>query len=137
MLMRGGDGAALLGGVRLADLFADTGTGTGTVRTPAYVYDLDAMAGAARALGDGFGAQRHLIAYAVKANSAGAVLRALREAGCGAEVVSGSELELVLRCGFAPDDVLFSGVGKTAAELDGAIGAGERGIRAVQTESIE
>ncbi|MEJ7730035.1 MAG: diaminopimelate decarboxylase [Polyangiaceae bacterium] len=145
MLTRGGDGEARLGGLRLGDLFTGThtdtdtatATDTGAIRTPAYVYDLDGMAAAARALRAGFGAQRHLVAYAVKANSAGAVLRTLREAGCGAEVVSGSELDLVLRCGFAPDDVLYSGVGKRAAELDRAIGVGERGIRAVQMESIE
>lgn len=141
MLTRSPDGAALLGGVRLADLFdparAAALGAAAPVPTPAYIYDLDGMATAARALRAGFGSQRHLVAYAVKANSAGAVLRALREAGCGAEVVSGSELELVLRCGYAPDHVLYSGVGKTAPEMDRAIGAGAHGIRALQMESIE
>lgn len=132
MLRRDERGAAVLGGVRLGDLFR-----TGSARTPAYVYDLGAMADAARALVAGFAGRPHLVAYAVKANSAGPVVRTLLAAGCGAEVVSGAELELVLRCGAAPDRILYAGVAKTAPELDRAIGAGDRGIAAIQVESVE
>lgn len=131
MLTRDAQGA-VLGGVRLADLFQG-----GAIETPAYVYDLDAMEAEARELVAGFGARPHLVAYAVKANSAGPVVRALVRGGCGAEVVSGAELAVALGCGVAPDRVLYSGVGKLARELDAAIGAGERGILAIQMESVE
>src|SRR5690242_7806383 len=64
MLTRDARGA-ILGGVPLGDLFRD-----GSVTSPAYVYDLDAMEAEARALAQGFGDRPHLVAYAVKANSA-------------------------------------------------------------------
>ena len=62
----------------------------------------------------------HLVAYAVKANSAGPIVRALGRAGVGAEIVSGGELEVALGCGVAPERVLWSGVAKQAWELDAA-----------------
>jgi len=105
--------------------------------TPTYIYDLDAIAQAARDLIAGFGDAPHLVAYAVKANSAGPIVKALAEVGCGADVVSGPELELCLRCGMTPDKIVYSGVGKSDAELDLAMGAGDRGILAVQLESVE
>jgi diaminopimelate decarboxylase len=153
MLTRDHDGAACLGGVRLADVLeppaaesarptqpigeAPPASSHGRVRTPAYVYDLDGVVEATAEISRGFGAQRHLVAYAVKANSAGAVLRALAAEGAGAEVVSGAELTLALACGFPADRILYSGVGKTSWEIDRAIGAGERGILALQIESVE
>jgi diaminopimelate decarboxylase len=124
-------GGAILG-MPLRDVFAQ-----GEVRTPAYVYDLDAIEAEARALTAGFEGAPHLVAYAVKANSAGPIVRAIVRAGCGAEVVSGSELAVALACGVAPDRVLFSGVAKQTWEIDRAIGAGERGILAIQMESVE
>ncbi len=129
-------GAAVLGGARLDDLFEPAG-GIAPLRTPAYVYDLSAVEQAARALSAGFGGAPHLVAYAVKANTAGPILRALRDAGCGAEVVSGAELAAVLGAGFSPDRTLYSGVAKLDDELDRAITAGPRGILAVQMESVE
>jgi diaminopimelate decarboxylase len=131
MLTRDARGA-VLGGASLDELFRSK-----KLRTPAYVYDLDAIAAGARALREGFGGAPHLVAYAVKANSAGPILRALAREGCGLEVVSGGELELALRCGLAADRLLYSGVGKLAWEIDRAIGAGERGILALQMESVE
>jgi diaminopimelate decarboxylase len=119
-----------LGGVSLADVAADAGT-------PAYVYDLDGMARQARALDAAFDGAPHLIAYAVKANTAGAVVRALAEAGCGTDVVSGGELLVALACGVAPDRIVYSGVAKQDDELDRAIACGPRGIAAVQIESVE
>lgn len=133
MLTRDADGAALLGGVPLQKILEPLGT----IPTPAYVYDLDAIAAAARRLAAGFGSARHLIAYAVKANTAGPIVRALAEVGCGADVVSGGELSVALGSGITPDRILFSGVGKTAAEIDRAVGAGDRGILAIQIESVE
>jgi diaminopimelate decarboxylase len=131
MLTHDGRGA-VFGGVALDDIFR-----SGVAKTPAYVYDLDAITEGARALAEGFGEATHLIAYAVKANSAGPIVRALARAGCGAEVVSGGELAVALASGIAPDDVLYSGVGKLDAEIDQAILAGDRGIFALQMESID
>jgi diaminopimelate decarboxylase len=133
MLTRDAHGA-VLGGIALGDLLRD---GSVSISTPAYVYDLDAMEAEARSLEAGFGDRPHLIAYAVKANSAGPVVRALVRGGCGAEVVSGAELAVALACGVAPDRVLYSGVGKLAREIDAAIAAGNRGIHALQMESVE
>jgi len=125
-------GAATLGGVRLDDLLA-----RGDWGTPLYVYDLDGIAASARSLVRSFEGYPHLVAYAVKANSAGPILRALSAEGVGADVVSGAELELALACGVAPHDIVYSGVAKTDAELDFAIAAGPRGILALQAESVE
>lgn len=127
-----------MGGVPLRDIFAADPEGTDRrVPTPAYVYDLEAMEAEARALIEGFGGAPHLVAYAVKANTAGPIVRALGRAGCGAEVVSGGELMVALGSGIAAERVLFSGVAKQAWEIDRALGAGDRGILAIQMESVE
>lgn len=136
---RNKQGLAELGGVPLALLLDDParfGAPRG-LSTPAYVYDLDAMSASAQALSAGFSGAPHLIAYAVKACSAGPILRTFASLGLGAEVVSGGELHLALACGIPADRVLMSGVGKTAHDLDLAIGAGDRGILAIQLESVE
>src|ERR1700742_299448 len=115
---------SVLGGVALREICTPTLQTSGrTIATPAYVYDLDAMEAEARALSAGFGATPHLVAYAVKANSAGPIVRALGRAGCGAEIVSGGELTVALGCGIAPSRVLLSGVAKQAWEIDRAVGA--------------
>jgi diaminopimelate decarboxylase len=132
MLTRDGSGAATLGAQRLSDLLDRE-----RLPTPAYVYDVDGIVREAVALSKGFGELDHLVAYAVKANSAGPILRALALAGVGADVVSGAELELALACGVAPDRIVMSGVGKTDPELDLAMAAGTRGILSIHVESIE
>lgn len=145
MVTRDERGAAILGGVPLAEILAggaaagDAADGGSRARfaTPLYVYDLDAIEGEARALGAAFGGAPHLIAYAIKANSAGPIVRTLAAAGCGVEVVSGGELTVALACGVPPDRLLYSGVAKTNDEIDRAIAAGPRGILAVQMESVE
>lgn len=119
----------MLGSARVADVLAQSG-----VATPAYFYDLDGMRESARRIEAAFGAQSHLVAYAVKANSAGPVLRTLFGEGLGADVVSGGELALVLAAGLPPERVVMSGVGKTDGEIDRAIGAQ---ICAIQAESAE
>jgi diaminopimelate decarboxylase len=95
------------------------------------------MAAGARALHAAFDGAPHVVAYAVKANSAGPVVKALAAEGCGADVVSGPELGLALACGISPDAIVYSGVAKTDAELDLALAAGPRGIAAIQIESVE
>jgi diaminopimelate decarboxylase len=77
------------------------------------------------------------VAYALKANTAGAVVRALAEEGCGGDVVSGAELRVALACGIAPEHIIYNGVAKTDAEIDMALSSGARGIGAVLLESIE
>jgi diaminopimelate decarboxylase len=123
-------GLLRLGGVSLAGLVGEVGT-------PTYVYDVDSMATAARELVAAFDDAPHLVAYAVKANTAGRVIRALAGEGCGADVVSGAELRVALACGITPDRIVYSGVAKTDDELDAAIACGSRGIAAVQVESLE
>jgi diaminopimelate decarboxylase len=122
-------GQAQLCGTPLTELVLAAG-----VPTPAYVYDLDAIAAETHELVGGFGGAKHVVAFAVKANSAGSVVRAVAAAGGGADIVSGAELELVLACGVPAGRVVMSGVAKTDAELDLAIA---RDILAIQAESIE
>lgn len=99
------------------------------VGTPVYVYSRAKLAAKARAfreglaqLGDKQGGPH--LAFAVKANPNLAVLRVLGREGYGADVVSGGELTRALAAGIAPDDIVFSGVGKTHAELIQGLEAG-------------
>ena len=91
--------------------------------TPLYVYSrgamLDALSGYQRALAG----REHLICYAMKANSTLAVLQTFAAAGCGFDIVSGGELERVLAVGVPASRVVFSGVGKTRAEMRRALQA--------------
>jgi len=129
-LARGPSGALLLGGVSLAELVRELGT-------PTYAYDLDAIAVEARALREAFEGAPHLVAYALKANTSGGVVRTLASEGCGGDVVSGAELTVALACGIPPERVVYSGVAKTDDEIDRAVACGARGIGAVQLESVE
>jgi len=92
--------------------------------TPLYVYSraamLEALEPYRRVLKD----RDHLICYAVKANSTLAVLQTFARAGCGFDIVSGGELARVLAAGADPTSVVFSGVGKTRAEMRAALAAG-------------
>jgi len=107
------------------------------IPTPFYLYDLDGMARAARALREAFEDPRFLVAYALKANSAGPVLRTLLAEGCGLDLVSGGELALGLAAGASPERIVFSGVAKTEPEIEAAIMAGPQGLYAIQSESVE
>jgi diaminopimelate decarboxylase len=102
--------------------------------TPTYAYDLDAMSAEVKSLTAAFDGMPHSVAYAVKANAAGPIVRTLADAGCGADVVSGAELLLAVACGVHPDRIVYSGVAKTDDEIDLAIA---REISAVQVESVE
>ncbi|MBX3127002.1 MAG: diaminopimelate decarboxylase [Polyangiaceae bacterium] len=128
-LSRNASGVACLGGTPLLELLEQA-----QVRTPVYVYDLDAIAGETRALVSAFGRAPHVVAYAVKANTAGSIVRTIAECGGGADIVSGGELEVALRCGVAPHKIVMSGVAKQDWELDRAIGAEILGL---QLESVE
>jgi diaminopimelate decarboxylase len=94
------------------------------VGTPCYVYSRAALEERFRAFNDAFGARDHLVCYAVKANSNLAVLNLLARLGSGFDIVSGGELARVLAAGGAPGKIVFSGVGKTEAEMRAALIAG-------------
>jgi diaminopimelate decarboxylase len=93
--------------------------------TPLYVYSAAAIRERFRAFDRAFGRARHTVCYSVKANSNLAVLGLLHRLGAGFDVVSGGELARVLKVDRrAAEDVVFSGVGKTAAEIAAALRAG-------------
>jgi len=92
--------------------------------TPCYVYSRAALTGAWRGFDAAFGARDHLVCYAVKANSSLAVLNVLARLGSGFDIVSGGELARVLAAGGDPRKVVFSGVGKSEAEMRQALAAG-------------
>ena len=100
--------------------------------TPAYVYSRATLERHWKAFDSAFGTRPHLVCYAVKANSNLAVLNLLARLGSGFDIVSGGELERVLRAGGDPGKVVFSGVGKQPAELRRAL---EVGIRCFNVES--
>jgi diaminopimelate decarboxylase len=131
-LQRDSSGGLTLQGVPLEALVERAPRGT-----PFYVYDLDSMTDEVDAMRAAFGAEPHLVAYAVKANSAGPILRALASRGAGADVVSGAELELAVAAGVVPGQIVYSGVAKLDDELDRALSIGWDGILALQAESIE
>lgn len=95
------------------------------VGTPVYVYSRATLTRHARVFRDALGMLRDArIAFAVKSNPNLAVLKVLAAEGYGADVVSGGEMERALAAGMAPDGIVFSGVGKTAAEMRRGIEAG-------------
>ncbi len=105
-------------GVPLARLVREYGT-------PLYVYSANAIRARAQMFAEAFAGVRHTLCYSVKANSNLSILRLLAEMGAGFDIVSGGELERVRRA--AKKSVrraVFSGVGKTAAEMDAALAAG-------------
>ncbi|CAN5164713.1 diaminopimelate decarboxylase [soil metagenome] len=91
--------------------------------TPLYVYSKQSLLDAYRQYADALGDRRSLICYAVKANSNLAVLDLLARAGSGFDIVSGGELARVLAVGGDPSRIVFSGVGKTDAEMIAALEA--------------
>jgi diaminopimelate decarboxylase len=92
--------------------------------TPCYVYSAAEILANYRAYDTGFGDHPHTVCYAVKAASNLALLRLLAQAGAGFDIVSSGELFRVLKAGGDAAKVVFSGVGKTAEEIDSALRAG-------------
>ena len=96
----------------------------GRYGTPLYVYSAEGILARLRLFRESFAAQPHLVCYSVKANAALAILKRLADEGAGFDIVSGGELERVLTVNRrAASRVVFSGVGKTAPELDLALKA--------------
>src|SRR5436309_2360951 len=111
--------------VPLADIAKKAGT-------PAYVYSSAVILENYRAYDEAFGDLPHNVCYAVKANSSLGILSLLAKAGSGFDIVSSGELFRVLQAGGDPNRVVFSGVGKTAAEVEYALG---KGIHSFNCES--
>ncbi len=92
--------------------------------TPCYVYSRAALTQAYREFNTAFAGRAHLICYAVKANSNLAILNLFARLGSGFDIVSGGELARVVAAGGDPRKVVFSGVGKTSAEIRDGLNAG-------------
>ena len=110
------DGVLHAEAVNLVDLAAAVGT-------PFYCYSTATLERHYRVFTEAFAGEKVLVCYAMKANSNQSVLRTLARLGAGADVVSGGELKRALAAGIAPRKILFSGVGKTEAELRAALAA--------------
>jgi diaminopimelate decarboxylase len=91
------------------------------VGTPFYCYSTATLERHYRVFSDAFAGEKALICYALKANSNQSVLRTLAKLGAGADVVSDGELKRALAAGIPPERIVFSGVGKTEAELRAAL----------------
>jgi diaminopimelate decarboxylase len=112
-------------GVPLARIAAAEGT-------PVYVYSAALLRERYRTVDAAFGGYPHTIHYALKANSTLAVARLLRELGSAADANSIWEIEVARRAGFQPADIVFTGVGKSPAELECAVALG---VKAINVES--
>ena len=119
------DGVLHAEGVNLAALAPAVGT-------PFYCYSTATLERHYRVFADAFSDVPALVCYAMKANSNQAVIKTLARLGAGADVVSGGELKRALVAGIPPQKIMFSGIGKTAAELAQAVDAG---ILCVNVES--
>jgi diaminopimelate decarboxylase len=108
------DGVLHAEAVNLSELAARVGT-------PFYCYSTATLERHFRLFTEAFAGEKVLVCYAMKANSNQSVLRTLAKLGAGADVVSGGELKRALAAGIPPSKILFSGVGKTEAELRAAL----------------
>ena len=124
------DGGLRMSSVALHDIAAHVGS-------PTYVYNAEAIRARYHELDQALADVPHRICFAVKANSTLAVLRVLRDLGAGADIVSGGEMARALAAGFAPERIVFSGVGKSSAELQQAIRAGLGHINVESREELE
>jgi diaminopimelate decarboxylase len=119
------NGVLTCDGVPLAELAADHGT-------PLYVYSASTIVSRYRAIDEAFGTYPHALHYALKANSTLAIVRLLRSIGSRVDANSGGEIDVALRAGFIPPEIVFTGVAKTDAELAQAI---ELGVKTINAES--
>jgi diaminopimelate decarboxylase len=116
-------------GVPLPELAAEHGT-------PLYVYSQAELLASLAAYEEAFAPLPHRICYALKANSTLALLRVLASRGAGADIVSGFELQAALRAGFPASRIVFSGVGKTQAEMESGLRAGIAAFNAESEEEV-
>jgi len=113
-------------GVSLAEIARQFGT-------PCYVYSRKAIENSWLEFDRALNTQKHLVCYAVKANSNIAVLNILAKLGAGFDIVSVGEMERVLCAGGRPDKIVFSGVGKRKDEMKAAL---REGIKCFNVESV-
>ena len=85
--------------------------------TPLYVYSYKTLVRHFRAYDDAYGTFPHIICYALKANTNGAILKLLAKEGCGADIVSGGELFRAVKAGIPGQKIVYAGVGKTEDEI--------------------
>ena len=102
------------------------------VGTPVYVYSAAAFRARYRAIDAAFGSYPHALHYALKANSTLAIARLIRDLGGAADANSIGEIDLARRAGFEPAQIVFTGVGKSPAELECAV---PLGLKAINVES--
>jgi diaminopimelate decarboxylase len=114
-----------LAGLPLAEIGARIGT-------PCYVYDAPTIRAAYQTLDGAFGEYPHAVHYALKANSSLEIVRLLKGLGAGVDANSMGEVDIALRCGFHPGQIMFTGVGKSVDELSRAIALG---LKAINVES--
>jgi diaminopimelate decarboxylase len=107
------------------------------VDTPVYIYSARAIRDAYRAIDDAFAAHPHRIHYALKANSTLAIVRLLRSIGSAVDANSGGEIDVALRAGCTPADIVFTGVGKTRTEIERAIAIGVSAINAESAGELD
>jgi len=124
------NGALTCDGVPLEELAAAHGT-------PLYVYSASTIASRYRAIDEAFGSYPHALHYALKANSTLAIVRLLRSLGSRVDANSGGEIDVALRAGFIPPEIVFTGVAKTDAELAQAIDLGVKTINAESEGELE
>lgn len=120
------DGLLNAEGVSLAEI-------AGKYGTPCYVYSRKAIESSWLEFDRALKTQKHLVCYAVKANSNIGLLNILAKLGSGFDIVSVGEMERVLRAGGRPDKIVFSGVGKREDEMQAALRAG---IKCFNVESV-
>ncbi len=107
--------------------------------TPAYVYSAPVVRARLAALMEAFASCEYPFAmhYAMKANSALGIVRLVREGGADADANSIGEIEVARRAGFRPDQVVFTGVGKSPEELSGAVSLGLKAINAESAGELD
>jgi diaminopimelate decarboxylase len=123
-------GSLVCDGVALSDVAAAHGT-------PLYVYSAATIASRYRAVDEAFASYPHTMHYALKANSTLAIVRLLRSLGSKVDANSGGEIDVALRAGYIPPEIVFTGVGKTRAELTQAIDLGVKTINAESEGELE
>jgi diaminopimelate decarboxylase len=104
------------------------------LETPFYYYDTALLRKTLKTVAQAANKYNFHVHYALKANADPALLRFIQEAGLGADCVSGNEVKRALECGFAPDHIVFAGVGKTDAEIRYAL---QQSIFCFNCESVE
>jgi len=123
-------GELTCGRVSVAELVARVGT-------PVYIYSAQGIREAYRCIDEAFASCPHAIHYALKANSTLGIVRLLRALGSRVDANSGGEIQVALRAGFHPGDIVFTGVGKTREELEYAVGLGVGVINAESAGELD